>query len=85
MTLHIMHVNLAKGFRGGERQTELLIRALAEQKVRQTLVCRTNSPLRDRLSCTSGNDRQSSPDGHETDVVGLVESGPKFCVRKTFS
>lgn len=52
MTLHIMHVNLAKGFRGGERQTELLIRALAEQKVRQTLVCRTNSPLRDRLSCT---------------------------------
>lgn len=52
MTLHIMHVNLAKGFRGGERQTELLIQALATQNFKQTLVCRKNSPLRQRLQET---------------------------------
>ena len=40
MTLRITHVNLARGFRGGERQTELLIRALASQGVIQQLVCR---------------------------------------------
>jgi len=48
--LHVIHVNLAKGFRGGERQTELLIRHVAGQgDVRQTLVCRGDSPLRERL------------------------------------
>lgn len=48
--LHIAHVNLAKGFRGGERQTELLIRHLAPQaSLSQTLVCRADSPLRERL------------------------------------
>lgn len=48
--LHIRHVNLARGFRGGERQTELLIRALAGQGVRQSLVCRSDSPLRKELA-----------------------------------
>jgi len=48
--LHVVHVNLASGFRGGERQTELLIRHLAHQTgVQQTLVCRQNSPMRERL------------------------------------
>ncbi|MGC3874102.1 glycosyltransferase family 4 protein [Halomonas sp. GXIMD04776] len=46
---HVRHVNLARGFRGGERQTELLIRALAKQGIRQSLVCRRDSPLRDEL------------------------------------
>ncbi|MGN5138795.1 glycosyltransferase family 4 protein [Aeromonas sp. 164P] len=50
MTLHIMHVNLAKGFRGGERQTELLIKALADLNIKQTLVCRADSPLRQHLA-----------------------------------
>ncbi|WP_227369255.1 glycosyltransferase family 4 protein [Halomonas sp. M20] len=49
-TLHIRHVNLARGFRGGERQTELLIRALADQGIQQSLVCRSDSPLRGELA-----------------------------------
>ena len=52
MTLHIMHVNLAKGFRGGERQTELLIQSLAARGFKQSLVCRSDSPLRHRLQNT---------------------------------
>ncbi len=47
--ISVCHVNLAKGFRGGERQTELLIRNLASHTKKQFLVCRKNSPLADRL------------------------------------
>jgi glycosyltransferase involved in cell wall biosynthesis len=47
--LHIIHVNLAKGFRGGERQTALLIQSLENQVAAQTLVCRHDSPLRGEL------------------------------------
>lgn len=47
----VLHVNLAKGFRGGERQTEILIRELAKSNnIRQALVCRSDSPLRTRLA-----------------------------------
>ena len=46
----ICHVNLARGFRGGERQTELLIRYLSDSVARQYLVCRRNSPLIEHLS-----------------------------------
>lgn len=54
--MHIIHVNLARGFRGGERQTVLLIQALAraDEIERQTLVCQPSSPLRDELSDTPG-------------------------------
>jgi len=45
-----MHINLAKGFRGGERQTEILIRTLAKnKKLKQLLVCRGDSPLKEHL------------------------------------
>lgn len=54
MTLRIMHVNLARGFRGGERQTELLIQTLAAHGVSQQLVCRGDSPLRAHLQGTPG-------------------------------
>jgi glycosyltransferase involved in cell wall biosynthesis len=47
--LTICHVNLAKGFRGGERQTELLIRHLSDSVAAQYLVCRRNSPLIEHL------------------------------------
>ncbi|WP_246286517.1 glycosyltransferase family 4 protein [Vreelandella maris] len=52
--MHIIHVNLARGFRGGERQTILLIQALAgaDGIERQTLVCKPSSPLRDELAGT---------------------------------
>lgn len=53
MTPTIMHVNLAKGFRGGERQTELLIKELAKHDLKQYLVCRDNSPLREHLKAVS--------------------------------
>ncbi len=41
----VCHLNLAAGFRGGERQTELLIDQLAAMGFRQRLVARTGSAL----------------------------------------
>jgi glycosyltransferase involved in cell wall biosynthesis len=48
-TRQICHINVARGYRGGERQTELLIRELAERGVSQALVCRRGAPLSQRL------------------------------------
>ncbi|WP_110654256.1 glycosyltransferase [Salinicola halimionae] len=53
--LHVRHVNLARGFRGGERQTLLLIEALArlgkqQGGIDQSLVCRRDSPMREALA-----------------------------------
>jgi glycosyltransferase involved in cell wall biosynthesis len=45
MTPTIAHVNTARGYRGGERQTELLIRRLASRNVTQVLVARRGAPL----------------------------------------
>ena len=47
--MRILHANFAKGFRGGERQTELLIRALADQGLQQGVLLRHSSPLAERL------------------------------------
>ena len=41
----VCHINLAKGFRGGERQTQLLVRELAVLGWQQRLVVRKNSAL----------------------------------------
>ena len=49
MTLRIAHINLAKGYRGGERQAELLIRALQELGQEQVLIARPGRPLAERL------------------------------------
>jgi len=46
--MHILHVNFAKGFRGGERQTLNLMEGLAALGVAQTLVCQPDSELRAR-------------------------------------
>lgn len=46
----ICHINLAAGYRGGERQTELLVKELAERDWRQRLVVRKGSPLARRCS-----------------------------------
>lgn len=48
MTIKVAHVNVAKSFRGGERQTELLIRGLAG-RIEQVLVARRGAPLAERL------------------------------------
>ena len=49
MPAKIVHINTAKGYRGGERQTELLIRGLAGCNVRQVLVARRGAPLGPRV------------------------------------
>jgi glycosyltransferase involved in cell wall biosynthesis len=49
MTITIAHVNVARGYRGGERQTELLIRQLERFGLRQVLVARRGGPLAERL------------------------------------
>jgi glycosyltransferase involved in cell wall biosynthesis len=41
----ICHINIAPDYRGGERQTELLIRELAQRGWRQRLVVRNGNPL----------------------------------------
>ncbi len=46
----LCHVNLARGFRGGERQTELLVHALSAQGIRQKLIIRAGAPLARRLA-----------------------------------
>ena len=45
--MHILHINLAKGFRGGERQTALLIDGLATHYplLQQSLIVRHDSPI----------------------------------------
>ena len=48
--MHITHLNFAKGFRGGERQTQLLIEQLAKQGYKQKLLTRVDSELAQRCS-----------------------------------
>ncbi len=47
--MRIAHINLGKGYRGGERQAELLIRALGGFDVEQVLIARRDGPLAGRL------------------------------------
>jgi glycosyltransferase involved in cell wall biosynthesis len=53
MTTKLAHVNVARGYRGGERQTELLIRTLQSAGVSQVLVARRGAPLAARLRDTA--------------------------------
>ena len=46
----LCHINIAQGYRGGERQTELLVRELASLRWRQRLVVRTGNPLAGRCA-----------------------------------
>lgn len=50
----LCHVNLARGFRGGERQTELLIRELTRFVSHQRLIVRAGAPLSRRLADLHG-------------------------------
>ncbi|MEA2028595.1 MAG: glycosyltransferase family 4 protein [Campylobacterota bacterium] len=47
--MRITHINFAKGFRGGERQTLLLIQELALRGYHQKILTRQNSTLAKRL------------------------------------
>lgn len=48
----VVHLNFAKGFRGGERQTLLLIQELSKVGIHQKLLVRKNSALTQRLKTT---------------------------------
>lgn len=50
----LTHLNLSRGFRGGERQTELLIRGLAALGWTQRLVARRGEPLAERCRDVAG-------------------------------
>lgn len=50
----LCHINLARGFRGGERQTELLVQGLARRGWRQRVVVRRNQPLAPRIAAIQG-------------------------------
>jgi len=50
----LCHINLARGYRGGERQTELLIRELQRRGWSQRLVARQGEPLAHRLAPLQG-------------------------------
>ena len=52
----LCHVNLANGFRGGERQTLLLVKALSEKGFKQKLIARKDSALVKRSQTISGID-----------------------------
>ena len=52
MQKQITHLNFAKGFRGGERQTQLLIEELSIRGYKQKLISRVESELANRLEGT---------------------------------
>lgn len=52
--LSVAHISLARGYKGNERQTELLIKELANLGVPQALVCRDDSPLPIHLDGVKG-------------------------------
>lgn len=50
----LTHINLSRGFRGGERQTELLVRELGRLGITQRAVLRDGSALAERLADVPG-------------------------------
>jgi glycosyltransferase involved in cell wall biosynthesis len=58
--MRIAHVNVARNYRGGERQTELLIGELQERGIEQCLVARKGSPLAGRMTVAGIEVRQVS-------------------------
>ena len=50
----LQHINLARAYRGGERQTEILIRGLSDYLPQQRLTARRGTPLHRRLENTVG-------------------------------
>jgi glycosyltransferase involved in cell wall biosynthesis len=67
MTFRIAHVNVARGYRGGERQTELLIREFAARGLDQVLVARRGDALAGRFGDLDLDIREVS--GHFSSVM----------------
>ncbi|MDD6318233.1 MAG: glycosyltransferase family 4 protein [Succinatimonas hippei] len=73
----IAHINLAHGFRGGERQTELLIKGLSEEGIKQYLICRKESPLIEHLNNVSGLELIAVPDKPDARLMGHLTLAKK--------
>jgi glycosyltransferase involved in cell wall biosynthesis len=74
--MRIAHINLARSYRGGERQTELLARGLAESGHEQIVVARRHGQLATRLSDggvdlreVSGNPVSAAMASRDADIV----------------
>jgi glycosyltransferase involved in cell wall biosynthesis len=57
----ICHINLARGFRGGERQTKLLVLGLSRLGWRQVLIARRGNELAERCRGIDGLTIRESP------------------------
>lgn len=68
----IAHLNLAKSYRGGERQTELLVRGLAALGYAQRLIVRKDAPLARRCANVPGLELQQ---------VGGIIGAVRACAR----
>jgi glycosyltransferase involved in cell wall biosynthesis len=85
----IAHINLARGFRGGERQTELLVRGLAAAGFAQRLVARAGEPLIGRLAELNGLELRPVPAGafaasRELGGVALVHAHEARALQAAF-
>lgn len=79
-SIRVAHVNVTRGYRGGERQTELLIRELARRGFEQVLVARRSEPLARRcgdldidIRPTSGNPLSVFAATRGVDIVHVHE------------
>lgn len=78
----LCHLNLARGYRGGERQTELLIRWLAETGVAQAAVVRRGEALARRLGDVPGLDLRPAP-GHALAACFAARGGALLHAHET--
>lgn len=71
----LTHLNLAPGFRGGERQTELLVRELSHRGWRQRVVARAGGELAPRLAGVPGLEVRTAGFGVAGAAVALRGAG----------
>ena len=69
--LTVTHINLSHGFRGGERQTVLLIQGLSKFNVRQNILCRKTSPLISQFEGVPNLSIQTVSDKPEVRLLSL--------------
>lgn len=74
--MRIAHINLARSYRGGERQTELLARGLADSAYEQIVVARRRGQLAERLKDgtvdlreVSGNPVSAAMASRDADII----------------
>jgi len=81
--VHILHVNFAKGFRGGERQTLNLMEGLAAAGVAQSLLCQAGSEMGRRAKAAGFTVRHargplfghlSAPEPGDTRIIHVHEA-----------